>query len=907
MRPLFALAILLLGAHVPLVAANAAPTLATGGAPAPSVTEHQTVAVFPQATVADADDTQLKRLEVTILGAQPGDTLAYTLPPGIVASGSSSARVFDGDALLATYQTLLRSITFRPNGDAPGASRQISAQVTDAGNAASATLSVTVTITQQNDAPAFSPAGPIAVNATEQGAATLWGSVDIVDPDSTTMNRLEIAITAPLAGDDLGFANQAGITVTDSTTSLLATGVASRAAYEALLNSVTFTAGADVPGATRTVTVTVRDSTDVTSVALAANVTITAVNDAPTITGTPATAATSEGVAVSAFPGAVVADVDSAQLDRLEVLIDNEQGTDLLEFTPVPGITVVRETDGDLIATGAAAPASYQTLLRSVTFRPDGDAPGTSRTLRARIRDNASAFSAETQVTVAITLLNDAPVVPSTPLEFATNEEQARTLAWSDVTAGMTDPDGGTAPNARIASVEAGTLELLNGATATPAVAGTILAPGQQLRWSPATDAVDEAGSPAFTIVAWDGLLASATTRTVRMKVQHIADIAQFDDPVIYYLNSGRMRLATAGDQMAFQADDRSVVAANGSRLVAVIASAPPGAIDQDGLFVISNTSAAITIASGARILRAGTEVATWSWSAGSRTLTITFNGAASVDDVEKVSRCIAYDNAFGDTGTVGARTITLRFEESGRPASNTRSKTLTVAVPNSPPSIILGTEAVPPTAFDVPVNGIATLLPSDVRAEDDAAVATSLVYTVISAPAYGDLRLTIGGLTSVLGQNSSFTQADIDAGRISYRHRGGTIPSDTIGLQVADAPTGGLLSNPKSLIVQIGGARGLAIISDPLLVAQLGTTVVHGIRLAGGSGETVPTVQVRWLGDTSALGTIAGSQTLFVWQYTFDQPGLKTVEVVVLDASGNVLVTQPMQVKVVADLVVGG
>jgi VCBS repeat-containing protein len=65
------------------------------------------------------------------------------------------------------------------------------------------------------------------------------------------------------------------------------------------------------------------------------------------------------------------------------------------------------------------------------------------------------------------------------------------------------------------------------------------------------------------------------------------------------------------------------------------------------------------------------------------------------------------------------------------------------------------------------------------------------LVYTLVAAPnpTFGQLQLNGVGL--ITGQ--TFTQADIDAGRVTYRSTGGG-SSDTFQVSISDGGPGGTL-----------------------------------------------------------------------------------------------------------------
>ena len=59
----------------------------------------------------------------------------------------------------------------------------------------------------------------------------------------------------------------------------------------------------------------------------------------------------------------------------------------------------------------------------------------------------------------------------------------------------------------------------------------------------------------------------------------------------------------------------------------------------------------------------------------------------------------------------------------------------------------------------------------------------SQLVYTVTSAPGNGTLRL----LGTALNVSDTFTQADINAGNVTYDHDGSETLSDSFGFDVDD------------------------------------------------------------------------------------------------------------------------
>jgi Bacterial Ig domain/RTX calcium-binding nonapeptide repeat (4 copies) len=111
-----------------------------------------TFKVAPNATLADVDDANLARATVAITsGFQPDDALLVGLPldgtgVSLVDDPSGQGLELVGEAPLATYQEILRSIELDPAGRGI---REITFEVEDARGASSGPVTVTVDLTSQ--------------------------------------------------------------------------------------------------------------------------------------------------------------------------------------------------------------------------------------------------------------------------------------------------------------------------------------------------------------------------------------------------------------------------------------------------------------------------------------------------------------------------------------------------------------------------------------------------------------------------------------------------------------------------------------------------------------------------------------------------------------------------------------
>ncbi|MDP1850469.1 MAG: Ig-like domain-containing protein, partial [Solirubrobacteraceae bacterium] len=296
-------------------------------------------------------------------------------------------------------------------------------------------------------------AGPVAAD----------GGVAVTDPDSPTLGSATVAITSNFvsAQDELAFSNQLGITgsYNDATGVMTLTGPASPASFQTALRAVTYENVSNDPNPPSRQLTFVASDGSLPSAPATRTINITAVNDAPVVTASAGSAAfTVGGSPVVVDSGLMVADPDSAQLSGATVTISaNLTAGDALSFTPAGSINGVGAGTGTLTLSGAATPAQYQAVLRSVTYQGTTATPAT-RTISFRVTDSAGSDSniATRGVTVAAAG-NSAPVVTTTGGSTAYTEGAAAVTVDSGVT--VVDSDDANLAGAQVrisAGFEAG-------------------------------------------------------------------------------------------------------------------------------------------------------------------------------------------------------------------------------------------------------------------------------------------------------------------------------------------------------------------------------------------------------------------------------------------------------------------
>lgn len=317
----------------------------------------------------------------------------------------------------------------------------------------------TVTITVTDAAPVVDlngSASGIDFNAsfTEGGGAVAIvdaANLTVVDSDSanlgsatvTLTNLLDtgaetLGVTCPDASPGCSGAIQLADVVYDGTTGVLTiTRVAPLADYQALLRTLEYNDASQNPDTTaRNITVAVNDQIVDNSPLANITVTMTAVNNAPTITA-PATALVSANPGTFAFTGAntiSVADVDGGTNPE-KVTLTATHGT-ISALGSTAGLTA--SGVGTSLVTLTGPLGNLNTALSGATFAPDAGFSGSGAGVAVNINDQGYSLGGTTQGTVqqananvAITVDAAPQVVGTTPLNNATSVLPSTTIVFN--------------------------------------------------------------------------------------------------------------------------------------------------------------------------------------------------------------------------------------------------------------------------------------------------------------------------------------------------------------------------------------------------------------------------------------------------------------------------------------------
>jgi len=257
-------------------------------------------------------------------------------------------------------------------------------------------------------------------------------NADITDVDNTDLSGCVITLMNPLdlsAESLLSTANQNFISVTynPSTHQLFLSGVASRANYVNLIESVNYVNSRENPTTTpRTINVQCTDnsgSNTATSNIATSTMNIQATNDAPVIYLSGLNAANSDysTTFTEGSSGSFITDVDLLLTD-----IDSPNfNSCTIDFTnPLPGDSLVvnsqftgvfanyNPTSRDLTLTGTASIQTYSTILSSIQFfSAEQDINETPRVLNIQCFDDGNLGSNIATTTINVNEVNDPPVL----------------------------------------------------------------------------------------------------------------------------------------------------------------------------------------------------------------------------------------------------------------------------------------------------------------------------------------------------------------------------------------------------------------------------------------------------------------------------------------------------------------
>ncbi len=404
--------------QVSAVAVNDPPVIS----PLPAVqgTDTAPVAPFATAHVSDPDAGASEAVTVVLTGANgaPTDANGTLAGTGLTRTGVGTYALSGSPA---TVSSELQGLAFTPTPGqvAPGQSVVTTLTVSDSNNGgAPVTGSTTMTVTAQNTAPVITYPQPPAANGThpvattDEATAMPFAGVSVTDPAGGASDTLTVSLLgANGTPTDADGTLSGGGFVETAAGSGVYTLSAAASSVSADLQALVFTPTAHqvAPGSSVATTLALavgnthgQTTTDATTV-----VTATAVNDAPTITGTAPIAATDTG-ANRPFAGITITDPDAGASEAVTLTLLNALGQATDANGTLSGTGITHTGTGTYVLAGTPTdPADVTAELRGVAFTPTrGQVPAglsTVTTLAVAVSNNGGAPVTDTNTTEIVT------------------------------------------------------------------------------------------------------------------------------------------------------------------------------------------------------------------------------------------------------------------------------------------------------------------------------------------------------------------------------------------------------------------------------------------------------------------------------------------------------------------------
>ncbi|MBF0433871.1 MAG: tandem-95 repeat protein [Magnetococcales bacterium] len=859
----------------------------------------------PGLTVVDADGTNLLHAQVAIVaGFKPGeDVLHVTNTASIFGSFNATTGVLSltGVASLADYQLALQSVTYsNAAGHNPTAGvRTLEWSGTDTLETSPVSQS-TITVIPVDDAPVV-VAGTTLSYLEKDAATPVSPSITVTDADSSLLQSATVTIANQhVAGEDrLVYTNQGGISGSWDATSgtLTLSGPATVAGYQTALRSVSFINDnvSNPQPSTRTVWFRVHDGQLASAVA-SANVVVTAVNDAPVITTPVNRTMNEDGVLI--VSGVTVADVDAAN-GTVQFALGVNHGTITLGATT--GVTFVSGTDASSTMTVTGTVAAINNALNGMTYQPTQYYSGNDTlTLVANdlgLSGNGGALTHAAAVGITINPVQHAPTANVDTILAAQNVPKMITVA-NDLLANDFDVDGDTLTLASFTQPTHGSL--IDNGDGTLTYQANYNYFGLDSMTYTLADGHGNSGQAVVTVVVnpvFANLQANDDNVVTPEEVPVSFNVLTNDRDPGYFPNGINPQLAVIGftdpahgqvvasgagqfqytpDTLYFGTDTLTYTVSVGDNRVAT------------GTVTITvtpvNHSPSLAVLTGAGVLEGGAvtissamlQVTDPEQSASQVTLSLvhtpnhgllTLNGVQLVSgqtltqqDIQQNKLVYHHDDtkiptdsfSFTASDGVGGSMLETNFA-------------LNITPVNHNPVLVTG-------VLTLDEGGQATLGSGQLAATDLEQGAAALNYALDQVPIHGQLMMN----GAALGVGGGFTQADINAGHVAYRHDGGNTVHDLLRFHVTDGQGGSVATTTLAINVNPSNNAPVWSLPNPVTLSENQNVTITGVTLAdadlfGNPIKVTSSVShgILTLPATLGLTTVSGANGSASWTFS--------------------------------------
>lgn len=519
-------------------------------------------------------------------------------------------------------------------------------------------------------------------------------------------------------------------------------------------------------------------------------------NSAPAIAGTAATPAINDTATTTPFAPLSFTDAEGSG------------GTISIAYTAANGALSgvgLTGTAGGYTLTGAS-PAELSARLQALVFTPTGNqtAPGgtVQTTFTLTPNDGTANGAAHTTTQVTTTSVNDAPTATNLTQTVTYNEDPGGAVALGDIVVSDVDPGETITATLTLSTPAAGVLSTgtfgsatstYNAGTGVWTVTGSTADVNAALAQTAFTPAANRDQDATITTQVRDAAGGGPTNGTITLDVTAVNDA-----PI----------LTTSGGSLAYT-ENAAASVVDGALTLSDIDSSTlaTASVQITGAFAPGQDVLAFTNSGGMGNVTA-------SFNAATGTLTLTSAGAtASLAQWQAALRSVTYTNS-SETPDTSARTVSFVVND-GSADSSAATRTIAVTSVNDAPTTDPA-KGYLNTGASTETGGLVTIANTMLREGDLDDSGTGVTYTVTTAPTQGTLFVDANSNSIVDGgearsASDTFTQDDIDQGRVKYLHGGGGGVGDSVGFSVADGGEDGAAA-------LTGQTFGLTIAARPVI-----------------------------------------------------------------------------------------
>ncbi|MFH1812374.1 MAG: cadherin-like domain-containing protein [Pseudomonadota bacterium] len=182
------------------------------------------------------------------------------------------------------------------------------------------------------------------------------------------------------------------------------------------------------------------------------------------------------------------------------------------------------------------------------------------------------------------------------------------------------------------------------------------------------------------------------------------------------------------------------------------------------------------------------------------------------------------------------------------------------------------------------------TITSTALRATDDDNNDADLIYTVSQIPAYGALQRD----TTTLAINGTFTQGDVDTGKVTYVHNGTENFADAFHFTVRDTATptyGETASQTFAITITAINDAPVMVANNGLVLDEGSQAIITDADLAASDVDNLPSTLVYVVLQAPLNGTLRNGNTALTTNSTFTQGHINAGNINYLHSGSETLI----------------